>query len=42
MSKFIKNVFLKVAVHYTKNRFLGVEVDKNPFNQNVDLSNEQK
>ena len=42
MSKLIKNIFLKVAVHYAKNRFMGVEVHKNPFGQNIDLSNGQK
>ncbi|MGK0271721.1 MAG: ankyrin repeat protein [Cocleimonas sp.] len=36
MSKLIKNIFLRVAVHYTKNRFTGVEVDKNPFGKNIE------
>ena len=42
MSKLIKDIFSKVALLNIRNRFVGFEVDKNPFGETVDLSNDQK
>ena len=35
MSKLIKKLFSKVALFKIKNRFVGVEVHKNPFGVNL-------
>ena len=42
MSKMIKNLYLKVAMRYSKNHFAGVEVHKNPFGNDVDFYNRKK
>ncbi len=33
MTKLIKNVLIKVAAQYSKNRFTEIEVHQNPFGQ---------
>ena len=42
MNKLIKDIFSKVALFNMKNRFVGFEVDKNPFGETVFLSNDKK
>ncbi len=37
MSTLVKRLFSKVALFNIKNRFIGFEVDKNPFGESVDL-----
>ena len=42
MSKLIKGIFSKVALFNMKNRFVGIEVDKNPFGETIYLSSNKK
>ena len=38
MSELLKDLFLKVAERYAKNRFIDIEVHENPFGRNDDLN----
>ena len=41
MSKLLKDLCLKVAERYARNRFIDVEVHENPFGTNADADSDQ-